>query len=83
MSKNSKHERVQVEWDDSTTLSGWNTKDSLDRKPTDLRCISVGWLVSQSKDRIVVSSSATSDFEAFNTPMSIPRSAIRRMRKVR
>lgn len=67
-------EAVYVEWVDSTSAHPWTAPDDA---PEPLVCKSIGWLVVERDDHIVVSASWDSqDPGHFDAPISIPRVAI-------
>lgn len=74
---------VYVEWIDSSRLEGWTNRaevEDLARARNGLACSSVGLLIEETADRIVV---ATSQDEAKNvlSAIVIPRAAIKRIKK--
>ena len=74
---------VDIEWRDSSHENGWVREP---RALADLSCYTRGWLVSESKESIVVSCHATSSrdggpFDQCHSPMTIPRSAIVSIRR--
>jgi hypothetical protein len=74
---------VFVEWLDSTSPEGWRTtrevSDLADGRH-ELECWSVGLLIGESLDRIVISTSQNLQGDAIS-PLAIPKVAITRMRK--
>lgn len=72
---------VYVEWVDSSELYGWITPSAMLEEK--LLCCSVGWLMEESDDRIVLGSSVSfvvspDDPKTCGT-IGIPRVAIKRM----
>lgn len=67
---------VEIEWSDIETTVGWRSKEELDKVKTEpmAPCISVGYLVADEDDRVVIVQSATSDSHSERTV--IPKSVI-------
>lgn len=79
----------EVEWVDSTGTHGWD-KDKAARELEPDVITTVGFLITEDKERIVTSPSTVhlpeSDYSyhvRFDSPTAIPRVAIRKMRRVR
>lgn len=74
---------VLVEWEDAS--GGMGDWVSLDDLPVDVPylCASVGWLVAESKDRIIIVANIATENERHERQgchaMTIPRSMIRRI----
>lgn len=69
---------VVVEWVDSNSTGGWNDN----HQPTDMSCVSVGLLVQELPDRIILAQSREAggwwgDF------IEIPRVAVKKIRKLK
>lgn len=75
----SKRSVVRVEWEDSSSSSRvWNSQESLAAQK-DQRCLSVGFLVHEDSDCVVIAGHAgLSEFPDFAGDMRIPKSAIRK-----
>lgn len=73
--------RVEVEWEDSMSTSGWAPTDKHNELSQDLRCISIGYVIADTKDRVILAQSQSTHGSAADT-ISIPRSAVRRVSKV-
>ena len=74
---------VYVEWIDSTRSDGWTDKDDvadLANAKHGLHCLSVGLLIEETANRIVVASSQDAARNALS-PVAIPRAAITRIKK--
>ena len=72
--------RVYVEWIDSYTSTGWRDTDVLDAEP--LMCYSIGYLVRDAEDGIVVAAHLGGDPAKPHQvcgAMTIPRSAVVRL----
>lgn len=74
-----KHRGIYVRWVDSTCNSGWHQADA-DSSLNEIHSIAV--LVSEHPDYIVISTSKGSeDNPTYSDPLSIPRGAIRKMKR--
>jgi len=72
---------VEVEWDDSVTHSTpWVSPDDLKLDGLAMRCTSVGYLVHQTPEAVVLAQSASfsraGEVEEYGQPITIPRVAI-------
>lgn len=75
---------VHVRWIDSGGHRGWNDPADLNLKP--MECESLGWLVHEGKDAVTVALNRVADGSScapFGELMTIPRVAIKRMRRVK
>ncbi len=72
---------VCVEWVDSNSWGGWHGKQEMKDDASNLKCCTVGMLISETAElvNIVQSSSAMGSFDS---RMTIPRVAIKRMRRL-
>lgn len=70
---------VFIEWVDSHSTSGWE----LTHEPKDLACISVGLLVQEYPDRIVIAQSHAAANGEYCDFMEIPRVAVKKLRRLR
>lgn len=68
---------VLVEWIDSVQTMGWGEL----HEPSDMRCVSVGILVSKTKDRLTLA--VNYDGDSFGHFMEIPLVAIKKIRKLK
>ncbi len=68
---------VMVEWIDSSFTSGWGALS----KPSDLRCVTVGNLVSKSIDRLTISLNASEPCTGHY--MEIPLVAVTRIKHLK
>jgi hypothetical protein len=74
---------VYVEWIDSSRSDGWADRKEigvLAHGKDELLCWSVGLLIEESDDRIVISTSENPAHDAIS-PLAIPRCAITRIKK--
>lgn len=72
---------VRVEWVDSMGTAGWR-----DYSPADLRCTSVGILVDQNDERVVIANSvahANQGTGYYHDVLEIPRAAVKRIRRLK
>ena len=76
---------VMIEWVDSQSFTRWVDYDGIDNN-LELRCLSVGWLLHESADRIVIASHLSdSHVDDSDSPnqitghMMIPRVSVRQM----
>ena len=79
MKKIAGHRIVSVEWVDSTSRPGWNSLDT----EADLRVISVGFLIHETKERVVLAKSIAlgnpRDVHSYHSQMHIPTCCIKRL----
>ena len=68
---------VMIEWIDSSSTGGWGNL----KEPSNMRCISVGHLVSRSKDRVTLAMSRSPWADGHH--LEIPNFAIKRIRKLK
>ena len=66
---------VQVDWVDSSVLTGWQTREEIENLKDSL-IHSIGFLVSLTKDAVTVSASYSTETHKFADAMTIPRKAI-------
>mgnify|MGYP000264083376 CR=1 FL=1 len=69
---------VVVEWIDSCSTHGW----VYNPKPASLECVTVGHLISKTKDKVTVCL-CLSDTGSIHTYFEIPTVAVKRIRKLR
>jgi len=76
---------IVVEWDDISTLSGWDYDDE-DKSGEVLHCISVGWRVKSSRQYLQIASIRSGYIYSRRSKCSdrqlIPRGCIRNIRKL-
>lgn len=79
-----KHPVIQIEWEDSSSTSRvWNTKDYLAGQ-TNQRCMSIGFLVHEDEHCVVLAGHmGLHDCPDFAGDMRIPKSAIRKRKRVK
>jgi hypothetical protein len=71
-----------VRWVDSSSQEGWKSGDNIDTEL--LQCVSVGFLVKETKKSIVISGHRTEQFEPdYDGIIVIPRSAILKIKKIK
>jgi hypothetical protein len=70
----SKRDIVLVEWVDSASAHGWNHIDAIN--PALKVCTSVGFLIKETKDNLIVASSLSFDPDLCSGDISIPKVAI-------
>ena len=63
-----------IKWNDSATLRGWFDKRDVHKESTPLECESVGWIVRETDDEIVLAASRNED--QWGGIWIIPRSCI-------
>lgn len=72
---------VFVEWLDSHYRPGWTTDEPVSDP---LVCKSVGWLIQQTKDALVLSANVTSEKQQQRCgDMTIPRRCVKRVKTLR
>lgn len=80
--KDKGYRAVHVEWVDSAGRSGWQTSKAAKESGVSL-CRSVGWLIDENPKHICIAHSHDiEDGGGICDSMSIPRCAIRRVRKL-
>ena len=71
---------VCVEWIDSSSRFGWQDIN----ENVDLRVVSIGFLILEKKDRIVLAKSIAlapkNEVQSFHSQMHIPKCAIKKLR---
>jgi len=80
--------RVEVEWLDSVALSGWRDPDQVEREllgdANAMLHVTVGLLLHEADDRIVVALSAgASEDPQIDAALAIPRAAVLAIRDLR
>jgi hypothetical protein len=78
--------RVQIEWVDSVSDGGWTTyDDALSRAETKgvLNCTSIGLLLSDSDEYVLLCTSHMRDGDLIQGCLQIPRCAVRDMKDLR
>jgi hypothetical protein len=76
---------VYVEWTDSSNTNGWQDSREVSELATgmhELDCWSVGFLIAETDDRVVISSSENPARDAIS-PLAIPKCAITLMETIR
>lgn len=75
---------VEVHWADSSFFGGWERRKAVVKQlaAKDLTCVSAGYLLHESKDRLVLGLSLSASGNACDL-MLIPRSAITRVRRLK
>lgn len=63
----------EIHWVDSTSCAEWSEVDAMDEHPMD--CVSIGFLISETNDRVVISTTYDSNEHAVD-PLAIPKVAI-------
>lgn len=74
-----KRKAVYLEWLDSASAPSWNYKDEMQKPQT---IVSVGWVVSEDDQAITITTSESSTGHACHSPLSIPKVAIKKRRRV-
>lgn len=76
---------VMVLWIDSATQTGWQDVQTA-KELRELRCLSVGWLMHESKEGLILVPHAAMnsdlDFDSVCGHMTIPRVAIQRVETI-
>jgi len=70
--------RVEVQWVDSISSGSWH---DYDKEDVDMSCTSVGMLIENSKDRMVLALNQSA--YGFGHYITIPKTAVRRVRKLK
>ena len=50
-----------IKWNDSATMRGWFDKRDMPKEATPLECVTVGWLVRENDEEIVLAASKNED----------------------
>lgn len=75
--------KIYVEWIDSAALRGWQHGSTLTESETDLcKIVSIGFLIRESKDYITISTSVSSGGSTMD-PLTIPKVAIKKLRRIK
>ena len=69
---------VCVEWIDSMGCAGWG-----DYTPSNMNCVSVGFLVEKNKDRVILALNKSLHVGRHGDYMEIPLCAVKRIRKLK
>lgn len=75
---------VLVRWIDSSSRAGWQNRKKATRQmgAKDAQCVTAGFLLRKSKNRLILALNMADTGEAGHL-MSIPRVAIKRVRKLK
>lgn len=71
---------IYVEWVDHASGDGWARPEHVD--PTPLRCATIGWLLKETKDTLVLNGTACENGVS-GSRMYIVKSCIRRRKQVK
>lgn len=66
--------KVEINWVDSMGGFGWKSPDHMD--DCDIRIQTIGWLVNETKDAYIVSTSVCLDNGDVHAPFKIPKVAV-------
>jgi hypothetical protein len=74
---------VEVTWSDIATSIGWQEREELERDKTAdfTTCLSVGYLVANEPDRVIIVQSISTD-QAHAERTVIPKAVVRSIRKI-
>ncbi len=72
---------VKVDWIDSSTARGWNTRDKA-KKPGGFACTSVGFVIQENKKDITVAGTVGDDGDCLDA-ITIPRGCIKKIRRIK
>jgi hypothetical protein len=67
---------VEVKWLDSQAFDGWHSKNEMLSWDDSMVCFSVGYLLRESQDRVVLVMSESIGSGALDNGMTIPRTSI-------
>lgn len=70
-----------VYWIDSSSRSGWNDRPTKDWTMHDLECHSVGWVIQETKELLVIAQSYSND--QHGDIMAIPKSQIKKRKIIK
>ena len=73
---------VIVEWEDSAFAQGWMSRDSVKTHSVSI-IVSVGLLVAENDKQITIMQSDSVNTEQYGDGMTIPKSAITRIRRLK
>lgn len=77
---------VLVEWEDATNVPTWEAYEEaakFEDSDTEYRCTSVGYLIRDDEECVVVASRATVDFKQVGLFERIPRGMVRKITHLR
>ena len=78
--KKDKHPAVHIVWQDSHSEQVWSAAKEIDDDITPVT--SIGWLIKETEKTITISTSRTKE-DVFADPLTIPKFAISKRRKLR
>ena len=73
--------RVEVTWEDATSLDPWTEMDEA-RDLETAKCTTIGYLIFKDNERVVIASNVSEDDEAFGITC-IPRGCITKIKKLK
>ena len=76
---------IWISWVDSTEYSRWNNREDLEEdfdKDT-LLCESVGWIIKEDKDRLMIGPHYSKGTNSFSGTFSIPKVAIKEIVEIK
>ncbi len=71
-----------VDWDDAAHTDGWRHVERI-AKDTPIRCRTVGFVMSETADKLTLAQSLSLENSTGSEAMTIPKSLIRRRRRLR
>lgn len=78
---------VIVEWIDSSSGEGWRPTDELATQTAPVRCQSVGWVLAETKEAIVLVAHTSGGHNSYREyargDISIPKGCVTRVRKLK
>ncbi len=77
-----KRKIICVDWDDAAHTDGWRHAERI-AEDTPLRCRTIGFVMSETKDKIVLAQNLSLEQPTGSEAMTIPKSLIRRRRRLR
>ena len=82
MDKFAKRSLIEVEWRDATSVQGWNSIADLAENFGSMKVRTVGYLIKQSKDEIMLGMTQTID-DSTNMAMVIPAKWVTKVKVLR
>lgn len=78
-----KNEILEIEWEDSSCHHGWRTTEVLDKDNKVEQCRTVGYFYKETKRGVLLSSAIGDTGNERSDSWTIPKSCIRKIRRLR
>ncbi len=81
MTRSKRYYAVQVTWHDAFTVDKWRpTEEHVDVGKSPCVCVSVGWLLYQDKDIVVIGQSLSAGGTRVGESLTVPRGMVKQLR---